>query len=1300
MAAASDSRWKALFGASRIWGSEPQFEQLLVRIAADAIQFSGMQFSAVFLLERDGLTSRACMPVGSSPKAHAEEAAREAIRTARVISGHQLANAVTGGAGLTLFCAPLAAARGVVGALYLESSAPDFTLSDRDREFLETLALQAATAIEHANLYHSAITDPLTGLLTHRQFQQEVEHAVRRAMRTESPVSLLLLDLDHFKQLNDTCGHAAGNACLLQVSSLLKRLLRSTDVLARFGGDEFEVLLPDTPPDKATLVAEKIRAAISELKFDVKVTGTIGIAGHPLNAADGATLFLQTDAALYQAKEAGRNRVIVSNHRESALPAPVQLRQVDRKSARTSGAGDPAIRLADNLQEKIDGHVLVRRLGTGSNGEVLLVKQPELNREIALKRPLTSHLTEEQTKAFEQEARVTASLNHPGVVTVHNMGRDLDGRRYYTMKPLDGFSLAYVLDQHRAGNLEFTRDYSQNRLLEVLQRASETMAYAHQRGVAHLDLTPSNLVIGDFGEVTVIDWGCGASSSALTRGPNPNSLSLSMIAGSPRYLAPEQVPPNFAPPGPAADVFALGAMLYEILTLRAPFQGATLDETLRLLAAGTVVPPEQLKPEVGIDPTLSEICLNALKPDPAARITALEFSEKLGRFVRREAEWIVTRFGPEHPLVEEEWNPVVGRFELKDGFFTSISCGGYEHILLWKVPVQGSFRFVAEGWIDENMGELALIGAATLEPTFRLGYIFQFGAEFNTISKLSRTGSGVAAVRGPAVPGRKYKLELEYQEQEGWLHCYVDGQQIFAYRELFSFPGNYIGFYSFVGGTHIRPLEIHRKVWGLQVPAIRSADNLYRYGAYEAALERYREIAERAPNRLEGLEAQLKRAMSLGMLKRKDEARQAFQALAGTVMEPYALAEQSVIELRELKEPWRGLELARDVIHRFPDSQARWRLTPSVVLFINIDTFHGMPLTETLSLLQQLHTLTGKALWPPTSTQLHILNQLARIDGLLGDWSAALAEMQKLYAAIPERQNLLCRPHLMWAALANGRDDLLIYDDRELTGWNFMFADWASGLTLHVAVRTGNLQRFNAFCRDVKYDIMTPEKIPGYTDLILTHVAAGDLTGADKIMDMVLEHAKVGGSLRYMRDVAFALVETGHTELLQRWLNFWRTRPVAGQELMERVALSQIAHDFGDFERAASLLNVEHLEPRREIRMINPYLRQVMLVSLGLIKGALADEVRKDYVNRLAGPQLELAEMFFEKREPVPTAKWPHHMWCVEWRLWLAQWLEVKGRSREAVALAQTAIDARYGDTYSQPALRHFITQHGGAAQK
>ena len=187
---------------------------------------------------------------------------------------------------------------------------------------VSSLRRQIARVISASAL--EARTDALTGLANRRSWEEGLGRELARQPRTGRPVTLLIVDLDHFKRLNDTHGHATGDTALAAVAAVLRTHARQSDVLARIGGEEFGLLLPDCDAAGGCLRADEIRKAIERLSgaWATPVTVSIGVAGLPGHASTGAELMAAADAALYEAKRAGRNTVRVYRP-QPPVPAPV-----------------------------------------------------------------------------------------------------------------------------------------------------------------------------------------------------------------------------------------------------------------------------------------------------------------------------------------------------------------------------------------------------------------------------------------------------------------------------------------------------------------------------------------------------------------------------------------------------------------------------------------------------------------------------------------------------------------------------------------------------------------------------------------------------------------------------------------------------------------------------------------------------------------------------------------------------------------------------------------------------------------
>ncbi|HEU0013733.1 MAG TPA: sensor domain-containing diguanylate cyclase [Longimicrobium sp.] len=206
----------------------------------------------------------------------------------------------------------------LIGALLLGPPLHGGALERDALETLDAVATQASAMLENARLFALATRDPLTGLLRRHAAMERLDAEVERGRRTFHPFAVALADLDHFKAVNDTHGHAAGDAVLAEVAAAFAAHSRRTDLVARYGGEEFLFLLPDTPPDGARVHAEGIRAGVEALEVHVPgaaeplpVTVSIGLCAvaAPEQLAEPEELVRRADEALYRAKHAGRNRV-------------------------------------------------------------------------------------------------------------------------------------------------------------------------------------------------------------------------------------------------------------------------------------------------------------------------------------------------------------------------------------------------------------------------------------------------------------------------------------------------------------------------------------------------------------------------------------------------------------------------------------------------------------------------------------------------------------------------------------------------------------------------------------------------------------------------------------------------------------------------------------------------------------------------------------------------------------------------------------------------------------------------------
>jgi len=218
----------------------------------------------------------------------------------------------------TAVAIPLRRGNHAIGVLALYGRGPDESFSQDDVHLLNSLVRQAETAIENTFLYEEAtrlsITDGLTGLWNRRLFDLRINEELQRAIRFQEPFGLLLVDLDHFKSVNDRYGHQAGDAVLVELARRLTDATREVDVVTRFGGEEFALILPKTPVPGTMRLASKVREVVADEPFAagnalIPVTVSVGAAAYPDHGLSGTDLLAAADGALYRAKANGRDRV-------------------------------------------------------------------------------------------------------------------------------------------------------------------------------------------------------------------------------------------------------------------------------------------------------------------------------------------------------------------------------------------------------------------------------------------------------------------------------------------------------------------------------------------------------------------------------------------------------------------------------------------------------------------------------------------------------------------------------------------------------------------------------------------------------------------------------------------------------------------------------------------------------------------------------------------------------------------------------------------------------------------------------
>jgi len=265
-------------------------------------------------------------------------------------------------------------------------------------------------------------------------------------------------------------------------------------------------------------------------------------------------------------------------------------------------------------------YVVLRPHARGGLGKVSVARDEAFQRIVAVKEIREDAVSADSRERFLREAEITGQLEHPGIVPVHSLGTDDQGRPYYAMKFIEGQTLGDAIDAYR----EHPTRLAFRDLLSRFVVVCQTIAYTHGRGVIHRDLKPSNIMLGEYGETLVVDWGLAKrldapesddwrrqdSDIAPTLDADLDELTMQgHVLGTPNYMAPEQARGETAQIGPAADVYSLGAVLYKLLTGRAPAIGKKLD-VLEQVQEGRWPRPTEI--DRGVPKALEAVCLKAM----------------------------------------------------------------------------------------------------------------------------------------------------------------------------------------------------------------------------------------------------------------------------------------------------------------------------------------------------------------------------------------------------------------------------------------------------------------------------------------------------------------------------------------------------------------------------------------------------------------------------------------------------------------------------------------------------------------
>ncbi len=542
-------------------------------------------------------------------------------------------------------------------------------------------------------------------------------------------------------------------------------------------------------------------------------------------------------------------------------------------------------------------YTLRGRLGAGATGQVMLAHDQTFDREVAMK--VMIGRGGPAAARFVREARITASLEHPGIVPIHDLDFTPGGAGYFTMRRIVGRSLGELLADRRAGKPAHPAIANTNAIVTLIRKVLDTLARAHDQGIIHQDLKPDNLMLGDYGEAVVVDWG-----EARIKGES--GVRKARTVGTPAYMSPEQARGEHA--DERSDLYGLGSTMFHLLFDRPPFLVDDQERFWQGKKAGAIQLPDATA-LARVDRRLMAILLRALAADPAERYQdARALAGDLDRFqagqsVEAYREGVVERtvrllrrhlrllgnvlfvllvlagavwfaagerikemafWGSpvvdetfSTPAIDRHWlPPPEGTWTIDQGRLRNTASNAALLVLRQRLTAPVAIEFdgeiLPEGipcdlsvwWTDAD-------APGTTEDTFfppgANGWQIQPGAFANSMFAIFHMPGRARVAHLPRKldQGRIYRIRVELEGQE--VRLLVDGELALSCRDIFPVTSGHLAIYTYYPGKAFDNVRVYAKGVAQKVDVLTVGDSWFQAGSFTTAAREYRRVVESVP---------------------------------------------------------------------------------------------------------------------------------------------------------------------------------------------------------------------------------------------------------------------------------------------------------------------------------------------------------------------------------------------------------------------------------------------------------------------
>ncbi|NCC49668.1 MAG: hypothetical protein EOM20_00495 [Spartobacteria bacterium] len=537
-------------------------------------------------------------------------------------------------------------------------------------------------------------------------------------------------------------------------------------------------------------------------------------------------------------------------------------------------------------------------LAEGGMGIVYQARDLNCRRTVAMK-VLTGFEPREREDLlrFIEEAQITAQLEHPNIVPVYEVGLDTADHIYYTMKLVNGMTLTEILVGLRMQKPEIIEQYPLSRLLNIFQKACDAVAFAHSKNVVHRDLKPDNIMIGDFGEVLVMDWGLAkvmgqgwegarapTEQSELCLQLDTKVMSLredkvgaslktmsGRVMGTPGFMAPEQARADTDAVDFRSDVYSLGAILYSILTLCSSVKGKDIHTILRRIIQGDFKPPQDYNhtplreeaddpprfvhcPGERIPSALSDIVMIAMATDPEDRYQTVPTLQLAVEAYQEGEIWqLIIDEDFSNPETLRRWDIIGGEYNLVDNELYMY--GGEPQMLMFKADIAGDVRIEfdchQEGVYLNTIGcFLSAVPPDGGRPLPTGGYAFIYGGYDNSLNVLMRGDQKIwSRSASPLQRGEMYHVVVERVGCR--LRMEVNDEEIFSLVDADALSGadrTAVGVFGWLADTYYDRIKIYSLGTPWECDILEMAERQMQKGRYIVAMGLFEEIEVSFPD--------------------------------------------------------------------------------------------------------------------------------------------------------------------------------------------------------------------------------------------------------------------------------------------------------------------------------------------------------------------------------------------------------------------------------------------------------------------